>query len=57
MTGKIKVEKSVHVYHDSMDWMIRKNMGRYWHHRVDREVWKPGVPPGMEEKDLELLFH
>jgi hypothetical protein len=56
MVGKIKAEKIVHVYHDSMDWMIRKNRGRFWYREVDRVVWQPGVPPGMEEGDVELLF-
>ena len=56
MIGKVKAEKTVHVYYVSKDWMIRKNRDRFWCRQAGHVAWKPGVPSGIAEEDAELLF-
>lgn len=47
---------SVLIWHDGMDWLIRKDCDGYWTARLDGETWTSGPPPGMTEEDLNLLF-
>jgi hypothetical protein len=43
------------VWHDGMDWSVRKDGVLYWYRPIDADEWTPGVPPGMDELDIELL--
>jgi hypothetical protein len=55
MVGKIRQDKIARLYQHSTHWLIRKNYGRFWYRQVKDVTWKPGVPPGIEEKDVGLL--
>ena len=39
------------------DWVIRRQNNQYFH-RPDQKYgeWKPGIPPGTFEPDIETLF-
>ena len=47
---------SVLIWHDGMDWLIRKDCDGYRTARLDGETWTSDPPPGMTEEDLNLLF-
>jgi hypothetical protein len=47
---------SVLIWHDGMDWLIRKDCDGYRTAALDGETWTSGPPPGMTEEDLVLLF-
>jgi hypothetical protein len=44
------------VWHDGMDWLIRKDCEGYRTAALDSDTWISGPPLGMTEEDLDLLF-
>ena len=49
-------EDSVLIWHDRMDWIVRKRRDGCATAPVQSDTWTVGVPPGMTEKDVDLLF-
>jgi hypothetical protein len=47
---------SIMIWHDRMDWLIKKTPDGYHTGPLDSDTWISGPPPGMTEEDLDLLF-
>lgn len=47
---------SILIWHDGMDWLIRKECDGYRTAGLDSDTWTSGPPPGMTEEDLNLWF-
>jgi hypothetical protein len=56
MAAEQRDTDSILVWHDGMDWLIRKDCDGYRTADLDSDTWTWGPPPGMTEEDLNLLF-
>ncbi len=44
------------IYHDGRDWVIEQRGDDYWCWPLDSDEWQKGMPSGMTQEDLNLLF-
>jgi hypothetical protein len=44
------------IWHDGRDWGIKRHGVAYWHRSVENGEWTAGLPPGLSEDDMALLF-